>query len=101
LQTGLTVRLLGVAPLKGYEQEALTFLSKTALRQRVRLGFDERKHDDDGALLAYVYSENKTFLNAKLIREGYACCDGHGRRTAHLRRCEEEAQRERKGVWAA
>jgi site-specific DNA-methyltransferase (adenine-specific) len=101
LHTGLTVKLLGVTPFKGYEQEALTFLSKIALRQRVRLEFGEYKHDEEGVLLAYVYAENKTFLNAKLIREGYACCDGNSSRSAHLRRCEEEARRERKGVWAA
>jgi site-specific DNA-methyltransferase (adenine-specific) len=96
LHTGLIVRLSGVQPINGQEDKAQAFLSKLALRQRVRLEFDERKHDDDGTLLAYVFSENKTFLNAKLIREGYACCDGSGSRAAHLQRCEEEARRDGK-----
>ena len=42
----------------------------------------------------------ETFLNAKLIREGWASYDGQGNRSSHLRRCEEEAQQERRGVWA-
>ena len=99
LHTGLTVQLLGVQPINGHEDAALTFLSKIALRQRVRLEFDERKHDEDGTLLAYVYSENKTFLNAKIIREGYARCNGTHSRALHLQRCEDEARRERKGLW--
>jgi site-specific DNA-methyltransferase (adenine-specific) len=100
LHTGSAVRLLGVQPISGHEEATLTFLAKIALRQRVRLEFDEHKHDEDGTLLAYVYSENKTFLNAKIIREGYARCNGVHSRAAHLRRCEEEARRERRGVWA-
>ncbi|MCS6861227.1 MAG: DNA methyltransferase [Abditibacteriales bacterium] len=100
LHTGLTVRLLGVQPINGHEDAALAFLSKIALRQRVRLEFDERKYDEDGTLLAYVYSENKTFLNAKIIREGYARCGGVHSRAAHLQRCEDAARRERRGVWA-
>lgn len=100
LNNGLRVRLLGVVPFPGYEQEAMEFLSKIALRQRVRLQFDQPQYDEDGALLAYVYSENRTFLNAKLIREGYARSDGSGSRSAHLQRCEEEARSKKKGGWA-
>ncbi len=77
-----------------------TFLSKLALRQRVRLDFDEPKHDSNGTVLAYVYGENKTFLNAKVVREGYARADENGSRALQLRRCEEEARRARKGLWA-
>lgn len=100
LNTGLTVRLLGVAPFPEREAEAFQFLAKIALRQRVRLQVDQPQYDDDGTLLAYVFLENKAFLNAKLIREGWARSNGAGSRSAHLRRCEEEAQSQKRGVWA-
>ncbi len=100
LHTGLVVKLLGVAPIPPRTEETAKFLAKIALRQRVRLEFDEPKHDANGVVLAYVQSENKTFLNAKLIREGFARADGTGSRAAHLCRCEEAARRARKGLWA-
>lgn len=34
--------------------------------------FDNQKYDDQNNLLCYLYLKNKTFLNAHLIKEGYA-----------------------------
>jgi DNA modification methylase len=100
LHTGLRVRLIGLKVEAEWEPEAKRFLERIVLRQKVRLEYDEPRYDEDGMLQAYIYSENKTFLNAKLIREGYACFDGMGRLAAHLQRCEQQAKSERKGVWA-
>ncbi len=100
LNTGLKVRLIGVKAISGHSQAAVDFLQRVALRQRVCLQFDERKHEGDGTVRAYVYLENKTFLNAKIIREGYAVFDGDdsGSRAAHLRRCEDYARQRNKGM---
>lgn len=38
----------------------------------VRLEFDVEKRDRYGRLLAYVYLEDGTFVNAKIVEEGYA-----------------------------
>lgn len=38
----------------------------------VSLEFDVQKYDKYGRLLAYVYLEDGTFVNAKIIEEGYA-----------------------------
>lgn len=43
--------------------------------QRVYLRYDFLKHDEDDTLLCYVYLENKTFLNAHLIKAGIADVD--------------------------
>jgi len=38
----------------------------------VRLEFDVQKKDRYDRLLAYLYAENGTFVNAEIIKEGYA-----------------------------
>jgi len=37
--------------------------------------FDAVKHDRDNNLLCYLYLQNKTFLNAHLIKKGLADVD--------------------------
>jgi site-specific DNA-methyltransferase (adenine-specific) len=39
------------------------------------LKFDEQKYDEQNHLLAYLYLENKTFINAHLLKEGLAEVD--------------------------
>jgi len=99
MNTGVRVRLIGLKVSTEHEPEAVKFLERIALRQKVRLEYDEPKYDESGMLLAYVYSENKTFVNAKMIREGYASFDDTGRFADHLRRCELQARAEKKGMW--
>ena len=41
------------------------------LGRKVRLEFDVEKRDRYGRLLAYVYLEDGTFLNARIIEDGY------------------------------
>lgn len=105
LHTGLVVRLLGVRAVPAVarsEEAAIEFLNRVALPQRVALEYDRRKHDETGVLLAYVYLENKAFLNAKMLREGVAAFNGDDTcvRAAYLRNCEQEAIRAKKGLWA-
>jgi micrococcal nuclease len=40
--------------------------------KKVRLEFDVEKQDRYGRTLAYLYAEDGTFVNAEIIREGYA-----------------------------
>ncbi len=40
--------------------------------KRVRLEFDIEKYDRYGRLLCYVYLKDGTFVNAKIVQEGYA-----------------------------
>jgi len=75
------VRLIGVdAPEtdgpytkeEPYGREASAFTKKVTEGENVRLEYDWQKRDKYGRILAYVYLEDGTFLNAELIKQGYA-----------------------------
>ena len=51
------------------------FLREKLKGKRVFLRHDEVKHDSENHLLAYLYLENKTFVNAHLLKEGLAEVD--------------------------
>lgn len=55
-----------------YGKEATAYLKKQVLGKRVRLEYDVRKYDQYGRTLAYVHLENGRFINADLVRNGYA-----------------------------
>jgi micrococcal nuclease len=81
-EKGLSVRLIGVdAPesrntgkkLKSeFGKESSAYLEKLIGGKRVRLEYDVDRLDRYGRTLAYVYLENGTFVNAELVRHGYA-----------------------------
>lgn len=75
LNNGLKVRLLGVKERPEANGRAIWFLKEKTKGQRVYLKFDSVKHDEENNLLCYLYLWNKTFLNAHLIREGFAGVD--------------------------
>jgi DNA modification methylase len=75
LNTGLSVRLLGILEEPTHRQQAISFLVEKTKGQRIFLKFDNQKYDDAGNLLAYVYLKNKTFLNAHLIKSGLVSPD--------------------------
>jgi len=62
-------------PVKGvqeYGHEAKAANRKLVEGKTVRLEFDVARRDRYGRLLAYVYLEDGTFVNAWLVREGFA-----------------------------
>ena len=54
-----------------FAREALSFNKRLVFLKKVRLEFDKELRDAHGRLLAYVFV-NDTFVNAELIRLGYA-----------------------------
>lgn len=78
---GDKVRLIGVdAPetrntsrkkIGYYGEESKVFLTKLLTNKKVRLLADVGKRDRYGRILAYVYL-GKTFVNAELVKKGYA-----------------------------
>lgn len=63
---------------KGYfAVEAKDYVTKLTEYQWVRLELDVRKIDPYRRLLAYIYLEDGTFLNADLVAKGYAVVDTH------------------------
>lgn len=75
LDTGVSVRLLGVAEQPSHRERAMAFLIEMTRGQKAFLRFDKDKYDDAGNLLSYVYLRNKTFVNAHLIRTGLVSVD--------------------------
>ena len=94
LETGERVRLIGIdtpeihesdklyrdsqrtqrdaSTIKELGMRAYEFTKKLVEGKRVSLEFDVEKYDKYGRLLAYVYLKDGTFVNAKIVEEGYA-----------------------------
>lgn len=53
-------------------KEASNFTRQLVEGRYVRLEYDVQKRDKYGRLLAYVYLEDGTFVNARIAEEGYA-----------------------------
>lgn len=83
-------------------KRATQFTKKLCKGKKVRLEFEERRHDDYGRLLAYVFLEDGTLLNEEIIRQGYG--------TAYtrfpfkyrdaFRHLEQEARQNNRGLWS-
>jgi micrococcal nuclease len=81
-EKGLKIRLIGVdAPeprnngkkMKGYfGTESSDYLTRLIGGKKVRLEYDAGRFDQYGRTLAYVYLEDGTFVNADLVKNGYA-----------------------------
>lgn len=80
LDNGERVRYLGIdtpemnynnPPSEYFAEEAKRFNTDLVHRKNIRLEFDSVKRDKYNRLLAYVYVDD-TFVNARLIEEGYA-----------------------------
>jgi site-specific DNA-methyltransferase (adenine-specific) len=75
LNNGLKIRLLGVKEKSKMNEEAVKFLRGKTHGQKVFLKFDDIKYDEENNLLCYLYLQNKTFLNAHLIKRGLVDVD--------------------------
>jgi DNA modification methylase len=72
---GLKVRLLGVKENPQTINQAIQFLRDKTSGQKVFMKFDAVKYDNQNNLLCYLYLQNKTFINAHLVREGLVLID--------------------------
>lgn len=75
LNNDLTIRLIGIKQDLNKNGSANEFLIKKTKGKKVFLKYDEIKHDENNNLMAYLYLENKTFLNAHLLKKGLALVD--------------------------
>ena len=98
LDSGDTICLIGVDP----DDQARHYLRKLVEGQTVKLQFDQKKSRSRGGKPAYVYLTDGTFVNAEVIREGYARVD----RTSPFEFSSEfmqhqlTAQKEKRGIWS-
>lgn len=75
LSNGLIVRLIGVKQNPQINGKATEFLLSKFKGKKVFLKYDEIKYDTDNHLMVYMYLENKTFINAHLLKNGLALVD--------------------------
>ena len=75
LNNDLIVRLLGIKPKASVNGEAAQFIEEKTRGHKVTLQFDEIKYDEDNRLLCYLYLDNKTFINAHLLKYKLADVD--------------------------
>jgi modification methylase len=75
LSNDLTVRLIGIKEDPIINGKATDFLVDKTKGKRVFLKYDNIKYDDENNLLCYLYLENKTFINAHLIKNGLVQVD--------------------------
>lgn len=94
LETGEMVRLIGIDTPEMHESDKLyrdsrrtrqdirtikelgkrayEFTKKLVEGKRVSLEFDKEKRDKYGRLLAYAYLKDGIFINAEIVKQGYA-----------------------------
>jgi micrococcal nuclease len=101
---GYHVRYIGIdAPEKGekYYLESMQLNKDLIKGKRVRLEKDISEKDKYGRLLRYVYVDN-TFVNAEIVRLGYAYARAYPpdiKYQPYLEAMETEAKQTKTGIW--
>ena len=75
LNNGLVVRLIGIKTDPSVGDKAIDYLTSKLKGNKVFLRFDNEKYDRENHLLSYLYLENKTFINAHLLKQRLALVD--------------------------
>lgn len=86
-----------------FAQKARVFAQDAVLSREVRLEYDWQRRDKFGRTLAYVYRKSDgLFLNAELVKQGYgfAYTRFPFKYKKEFRNYEEEARKNRRGLWA-
>jgi micrococcal nuclease len=92
------------APIECFGPEAANFNRRLVEGERVMLTFDAERRDDYGRLLAYVrlMGGDEAFVNAELVRRGYATTleiEPNTRYAERFAELEREAARAGRGLW--
>lgn len=75
LNNDLIVKLIGIKENPTINGKATKFIVEKTKGKRVFLKYDNVKYDNENNLLCYLYLENKTFINAHLIKNGLVQVD--------------------------
>ena len=98
LDNGSKVRLIGVST----GVQAGHFIRKWVEGKEVKLRYDQEKMNRNGQLLAYVYLPDGRFLNAEIIKQGYASINKEMdfKYVEVFEHYQREAKEKKKGMWA-
>ncbi len=83
-------------------ERAAAFTRELCLGKKVRLELDVLKKDKYKRILAYVYLEDGTFVNAKIIEEGYGqvmTIPPNVKYAGYFLRLQKEARENNRGLW--
>ncbi len=91
-----------VSPLTPLDEQAFEFVRELLEGQHVRLEFDSEKNGEDHETLAYIFLlEGGTFVNAEILRQGYAHLSirpPNMKYAKNLREAYKEARAEQRGL---
>jgi len=96
-----TIRLIGVDAPEA-NQESTAFLRTMTSGKVVRLEYDRDRTDRYGRTLAYLYVPDGRFVNAEIVKQGYAAAYTAFpfRFMEEFRAFEREARAAKRGLWA-
>lgn len=112
LAGGERVRLIGVnspesvdprRPVQVFGKEAAEFVRRLVEGREVYLQYDVERQDRYGRSLAYVFLTDGTFVNAELVRLGFAQAYRYPPNVKYaelFNRLQREAREQRRGLWA-
>jgi micrococcal nuclease len=93
-----------IQTIKSMGRRAYEFLKNMVENKRIKLEFDVEKYDRYNRLLGYVFlKEDNTFVNAKMIEEGYAqplTVPPNVKYADYFLSLFRKARQEKKGLWA-
>ncbi len=110
--SGEKVRYIGIdTPELASEERPVQFFAEEAKNankgmvegKTIRLELDAEKTDKHGRLLAYIFLKDGTFVNAKLIENGFARAyfiPPNIKYYSQFKKLENEAIKNRKGLWS-
>lgn len=75
LSNGMTVKLIGITQNPEINGKASAYLTEKCKGKKVFLKYDDKKFDSENHLMVYMYLENKTFINAHLLKDKMALVD--------------------------
>ena len=109
---GMKIRLIGVdAPesknsrtkeMAYFGREASDYLTSLIAERKIRLEYDVGQFDKYGRTLAYVYLEDGTFVNAILVKNGYATVmtvPPNVKYADTFLKLERKARNQKRGLW--
>lgn len=91
-----------VKTIQALGRRSASFTTNLCKDKRVRLEFDVERKDRHKRLLAYVYLDDGTFVNAEILREGYAqayTIPPNVKHSDYFLRLQNEARSSRRGLW--
>ena len=92
-----------IATIQAMGRKASDFTKELCSNKKVRLEFDVERYDRYGRTLAYVYLEDGTFVNARIVEEGYGqimTIPPNVKYAEYFEKLEKEARKAKRGLWA-